>query len=215
MNYQGRVAVDGQNFTGTGYFKFALIDGGSNVNRTATATATVNMDTRVSAITVVDGGSGYRDQSPPAVTISGTGFTGATSLTIGGNDATGLTFNGVIQNTTGSLALSKTGSGMQTLSGANTYTGPTLIDAGKIAITAPYSSLTDTTINSGGRLLVNTAATASTMAPEPSMPIFTASTRISSKMASICLATKAASGRCTPVTPRVFWAVSAVIAAMP
>ena len=47
------------------------------------------------------------------------------------------------------------------------------------------------------------------------MPIFTASTRISSKMASICLATKAASGRCTPLTPRVFWAVSAVIAAMP
>jgi len=71
LNYQGRVAVDGQNFTGTGYFKFALVDVDSNVNRTATATAAVNMDDRDSAIPVVDGGSGYQDQSPPAVTISG------------------------------------------------------------------------------------------------------------------------------------------------
>ena len=31
LNYQGRIAVNGTNFTGTGQFKFALVDGGTNV----------------------------------------------------------------------------------------------------------------------------------------------------------------------------------------
>ena len=31
LNYQGRIAVNGTNFTGTGQFKFALVDGGTNL----------------------------------------------------------------------------------------------------------------------------------------------------------------------------------------
>ena len=34
-NYQGRVAVGGVNFNGTGQFKFTLVDGGVNLNVTA------------------------------------------------------------------------------------------------------------------------------------------------------------------------------------
>jgi hypothetical protein len=33
LNYQGRIAVNGTNFTGTGQFKFALVDGGINAAR--------------------------------------------------------------------------------------------------------------------------------------------------------------------------------------
>ena len=57
--------------------------------------------------------------------------------------------------------LTKKGLGTLTLTGANAYTGPTIINAGKIGITAPYNSVTDTTINANGRLRVTTAVTAS------------------------------------------------------
>jgi len=75
ITYQGRVQSDGTNFTGTGQFKFALVDAGVNTNRTARATATLSGG-RVSAITVTDGGTGY--VQTPRVNITGTGF-GATA----------------------------------------------------------------------------------------------------------------------------------------
>jgi len=37
VNYQGRVAVDGTNFNGTGQFLFALVDGGTDLSQQATA----------------------------------------------------------------------------------------------------------------------------------------------------------------------------------
>ena len=49
----------------------------------------------------------------------------------------------------------------------------------------------------------------------PSMPIFTASMVMSSLTAYSCSARKSAGGTCTPRTPRVFWAVSAVTAPIP
>jgi len=89
VNYQGRVAVNGVNFDGSGTFKFALVDGGVNQNVTATATAVIGglgdgMGPRVLAIDVVNGGSGYT--AAPAVTIShpvGTGAA-ATATVVGG-----------------------------------------------------------------------------------------------------------------------------------
>jgi len=74
LNYQGRVTVGGTNFTGTGWFKFSLVDGGVNQNRTATAIVKVNGAGEINGVEVADGGSGYL--TPPAVTIQGTG-TGA------------------------------------------------------------------------------------------------------------------------------------------
>ena len=73
--------------------------------------------------------------------LSGTGTVdGATSgtptptLTVGDNDATGVsnTFFGVIKNTAGTLALTKIGSGVLTLSGTNTYAGTTTISVGTL-----------------------------------------------------------------------------------
>ena len=59
---------------------------------------------------------------------------GSPLLTIGGNNASG-SFSGAIQNTAGALALTKTGSGTQTLSGISTYAGNTVIGGGTFALT--------------------------------------------------------------------------------
>ncbi|MEY4245106.1 MAG: hypothetical protein RLZZ245_2691, partial [Verrucomicrobiota bacterium] len=70
--------------------------------------------------------------------LSGTGtvdgVSGTPNLTVGDNDATGAanTFSGVIKNTSGTLALTKTGSGTLTLSGNNTYGGATTVSAGTL-----------------------------------------------------------------------------------
>ncbi len=59
--------------------------------------------------------------------------------------------------------LTKLGAGTLTLSGANTYTGATTVSAGKLAITAPFSALTATTVATSARLQINTGATPSVL----------------------------------------------------
>ena len=63
------------------------------------------------------------------------GVSGTPILTVGGNNATS-TFSGVIKNTTGSLALTKIGTGTLTLSGNNTYSGATSLSGGTLEIGA-------------------------------------------------------------------------------
>ena len=58
---------------------------------------------------------------------------GTPTLTVGANNATG-TYTGVIMNTTGSIALVKTGTGIQTLTGSNSYSGGTTINAGTLNV---------------------------------------------------------------------------------
>jgi autotransporter-associated beta strand protein len=55
------------------------------------------------------------------------------ALNIGVANGSG-TFSGVIQNSTGNLALQKLGTGVQVLTGNNTYTGPTTVSAGTLQI---------------------------------------------------------------------------------
>jgi hypothetical protein len=73
FTYQGRVSSGGSDFSGTGEFKFALVTS-TNANLPAKATAIVNSGFVTSYI-LTDGGSGY--VTPPIVTISGGGGTGA------------------------------------------------------------------------------------------------------------------------------------------
>ena len=58
---------------------------------------------------------------------------GNATLTVGNNNATS-TFSGLIQNTAGSLALHKTGTGMLTLTGSNPYAGGTTMNAGTLVV---------------------------------------------------------------------------------
>jgi autotransporter-associated beta strand protein len=64
--------------------------------------------------------------------IDNTAGTAAT-LTIGANDGTG-TFGGVIRNTSGTVSLVKTGGGSITLSGSNSFTGSTSVNAGTLSL---------------------------------------------------------------------------------
>jgi len=59
------------------------------------------------------------------------GVSGTPTFMVGNNNATA-SFGGVIQNTAGTLTLSKIGTGTQTLSGPNTYSGATTINAGML-----------------------------------------------------------------------------------
>jgi autotransporter-associated beta strand protein len=78
-----------------------------------------------------------------ALTGSGTvtqGYAGTETLTIGDNNGSGV-FNGVLMNTVAgtALGLAKEGTGTETLSGGNTYTGPTVVSAGVLAAGAVHT----------------------------------------------------------------------------
>ena len=61
--------------------------------------------------------------------------TGASTLTVGSGNATA-TFAGVLRNNGGTLAFTKIGTGTQTLSGLNTYSGGTNVQNGTLRLSA-------------------------------------------------------------------------------
>ena len=78
INYQGRLSAGGTNvFNGPGQFKFALVNGGTNLNWQATAVATVSGGF-LTVVSVTDGGHGYGET--PAVAI--TDATGSNAVAI-------------------------------------------------------------------------------------------------------------------------------------
>jgi|694.fasta_scaffold03388_9 fibronectin-binding autotransporter adhesin len=80
------------------------------------------------------------------------GDSGTPTLTVGDGDASA-SFSGVLGNTSGSLSLVKIGSGVQTLGGANTYSGPTSVDAGTLLVDGDQSGATGAvTVASGATL---------------------------------------------------------------
>ncbi len=60
-------------------------------------------------------------------------LTGVYTLTVGNANSNGI-FSGTIQNSSGTVALTKTGYGTETLIGGNTYSGPTTVGQGTLAI---------------------------------------------------------------------------------
>ena len=84
--------------------------------------------------------------------VTNSGASTATLTAEGGNTST--TFAGVIQDGTSSTALLKSGTGVLTLSGTNTYTGATTIAAGTLALTGTGSIAASSQVN-----LTNAGAT--------------------------------------------------------
>ena len=83
----------------------------------------------------------------------------AATLTVGGNNSS-TAFSGTLQNGTGTLAVTKTGSGTQTLSGNNSNTGATTVSAGTLAFSKTAALYGGNTANwTTGNLIVNSAAT--------------------------------------------------------
>ena len=76
------------------------------------------------------------------------------TLTFGGNNSS-QTFNGTLQNTSGILALTKVGSGTETLGGSNTFDGLVTVSSGALRITDPHalgSLARGTLVSNGGQL---------------------------------------------------------------
>jgi len=80
------------------------------------------------------------NDSTTAGTVS---TTGVNTLTLGGSGT--YSFSGVIQNGTGTLAVTKSGAGTQKLSGANTYTGKTTVSGGTLQFAKETSLYNNTT----------------------------------------------------------------------
>ena len=76
------------------------------------------------------------------------------SLTVGVDNQATATFDGTLTNTLGTLSLIKVGSGIQTLTGASTYSGTTTINSGKLQVNNTTGSGTGS-----GAVSVNSSAT--------------------------------------------------------
>ena len=86
-----------------------------------------------------------------------TGVAGSVTLTVGNNDATS-SFGGIIQNGSGTVALTKTGAGTLTLSGTNTFTGAMSVNTGILQAgnTAALGAAANaTTVSSGAAIDLN------------------------------------------------------------
>jgi fibronectin-binding autotransporter adhesin len=106
--------------------------------------------------------NGFSNSGAGSSVVDNSASSTTPTLTVGGNNVTS-TFSGVIQNTAGTLALTKTGTGTLTLSGANAFGGNTTINAGSLSIsadsnlgTAPGSAAAGK-LTFGGGTLVTTA----------------------------------------------------------
>jgi len=118
-------------------------NGTLSINGISVTIASLNTDTGNAGSTTVQNGSAS---------------TNAT-LTIGNSTNAPSTFAGIIQNgSTGTLALNKAGTGILTLTAANTYTGGTTLNAGTIKLSGSGALAGGTVAIGGGTLSVVNAA---------------------------------------------------------
>lgn len=117
------------------------VSGAGNLSVSDGGSVTVDgmFDQSVDGSTIVDGGtlsfSHFRSDTASLGTISLSDPTGSSALTVGADDGVTSTFAGVIQDySSGPGSIVKTGSNTVILSGTNTYSGTTTINAGEIVL---------------------------------------------------------------------------------
>ena len=134
----------------------ALVLSGSN-SYTGNTTVNLGSTLRLGGSSVLPDGSGavavtvngtldLNGYSPTLPGLSGSGtittsVAGLATLSVG-NTNLSCTFGGVIQNGSGQLALTKTGTGTLTITGSNTYSGTTTISSGTLQLGNPPSQMT-------------------------------------------------------------------------
>jgi autotransporter-associated beta strand protein len=129
-----------------------------------------------SALIVNAGGSIQFFSSSTIGSLAGAGEVGlnrafsSINLTVGA-DNTSTTFSGVIDDVFGRNSLTKIGDGTLTLTGTNTYAGPTTISEGTLVVNGSIASSSLTTANAGGTLAgtgsVGATTVNGTIAPGP------------------------------------------------
>ena len=126
--------------------------GPTGVNAGTLQAGAVNAFSPSSAFTVASGATlnlASFNQTIGSLAGAGGVTLGSATLTTG-NDNTSTIFSGMISGTGG---LTKVGSGMMLLTGANTYTGPTNINAGILDVNGSLASTV--VVNAGGTLMGN------------------------------------------------------------
>jgi len=98
------------------------IPGGANFGNTL-VNGTLDLNGTGPTVSGLEGGG----------TVDSVFATGVSSITVGAGN-TNDTFTGIIKNTAGQVSLIKTGYGIETINGPNTYGGSTLVQQGTLAI---------------------------------------------------------------------------------
>ncbi len=106
-----------------------------------------------------------------AGTVTDNNFATSTTVALGtltlGSDNTSQNFTGTIVNVTGvgtgTVAIVKNGTGVQTFGGVNTYTGATTVNGGELTIAAGGSIVSAATVNNGAAFNVNGTSAAVTL----------------------------------------------------
>ncbi len=106
----------------------ALQNATLNTASSIAGTATAGLKTTVTTLTL-GGLSGNKDLASVFTTASG-GYSGVTALTLNPGAGVSNSYSGIIANGAAGMTLTKTGAGIQTLTGANSYTGATTISGG-------------------------------------------------------------------------------------
>ncbi|BCM88823.1 adhesin BmaC autotransporter [Abditibacteriota bacterium] len=120
-----------------------LVNSGAFVNFVTGATHNIN---------------GLSDGAGGGGTIWSNSSSGTKILILGNNNADG-SFSGVISQTIGAIAVTKNGTGTQTLSGQLSYTGATTVNGGTLNLNNPTSSIGTSAVSLAGKSIVNFAST--------------------------------------------------------
>ncbi len=153
LNLSGSNTYSGATTVGSGG-TLQLGSGSALYSGAATGNATVN------GVLDLGGNNAGIGALSGAGTVTNSGIS-ASTLTVGSDNASG-TFAGSIQDGAAPVALTKNGTGTEVLTGANAYSGGTIVNAGVLAAVSSQQLVTGSiTANPGGTMSFNSNTPAS------------------------------------------------------